>query len=56
MIMCDYCGEWYHLECIGVSEEQAIHLKQYRCNACLSQGRASLMYDPGNLSIELVLC
>ena len=34
MISCDYCPEWYHYKCIGMTESRARALKEYKCEAC----------------------
>ena len=45
--MCDYCGEWFHMDCVGISDEQVMNYKHYKCNTCLSTGKMSRLYDPG---------
>ncbi len=34
MLLCEGCDEWYHLDCIGVSEEAAQELPDWRCGYC----------------------
>ncbi|SPP78141.1 CXXC-type zinc finger protein 1 [Drosophila guanche] len=34
MIGCDGCEEWYHGDCIGITEKEAKHIKQYFCCRC----------------------
>nr|XP_029721338.1 CXXC-type zinc finger protein 1-like isoform X2 [Aedes albopictus] len=34
MIGCDACEEWYHGDCINVTEKEAKHIKQYYCQRC----------------------
>ncbi|XP_037026766.1 CXXC-type zinc finger protein 1-like [Bradysia coprophila] len=34
MIGCDGCEEWYHGDCIFVSEKEAKHIKHYYCQRC----------------------
>lgn len=34
MIGCDFCPEWYHGKCVGVSRKQAAGIKRYSCPKC----------------------
>lgn len=34
MIGCDACEEWYHGDCINITEREAKHIKQYFCDRC----------------------
>ena len=34
MIGCDECDEWYHLQCVGLSQAQADKLERYLCIRC----------------------
>lgn len=34
MICCDACEEWYHGDCINVTEKEAKHIKHYFCQRC----------------------
>lgn len=34
MICCDACEEWYHGDCINITEKEAKHIKQYFCISC----------------------
>lgn len=31
---CDGCEEWYHGDCINISEKEAKHIKHYYCQRC----------------------
>jgi len=35
MIQCDLCNEWYHIECIGKTEEEIQFLDEFCCSFCL---------------------
>ena len=41
MIFCDECEDWFHLECVNVTEEQAENMKannlKYFCPPCLKK-------------------
>ncbi|KAK3103295.1 hypothetical protein FSP39_018289, partial [Pinctada imbricata] len=37
MIGCDNCEEWYHGDCIGVTQRDAKIIKQFFCQACRAQ-------------------
>lgn len=34
MIACDKCNEWFHGECIGISEKQGEFIHLYFCDNC----------------------
>lgn len=34
MLLCDGCDEWYHFDCIGVSEQEARELEGWPCGYC----------------------
>ena len=36
MVFCGGCSQWYHLDCVGLSEEQARAAVDWRCGYCLS--------------------
>ena len=40
MICCDQCGEWFHLNCIGVTDDEAAKKDDtpYICNKRTQQG------------------
>ena len=34
MIGCEHCDEWYHGDCVNVTEKDAEHIKRYYCKEC----------------------
>merc|ERR1712083_1124710 len=34
MIGCDHCEEWYHGDCINVTEKEAKYIKKFYCKEC----------------------
>lgn len=37
MIMCDKCNEWFHGECVKITQSEAKKMKEYFCLMCRSQ-------------------
>ncbi|XP_065313453.1 CXXC-type zinc finger protein 1-like isoform X2 [Gordionus sp. m RMFG-2023] len=35
MICCDKCNEWYHGDCINITQSEANEIEQFYCRACL---------------------
>ena len=35
MIQCSDCNEWFHGECVGVTEKDADQTEDYFCSTCL---------------------
>ena len=40
MICCEYCDEWFHLECISLTRTQAKRLGVYQCQECQGEDEA----------------
>lgn len=42
MICCDQCGEWFHVNCIGITEADAVQMDEndtpYICNEGKQKG------------------
>mmetsp|Transcript_33728 Transcript_33728/g.54313 ORF Transcript_33728/g.54313 Transcript_33728/m.54313 type:complete len:97 (+) Transcript_33728:624-914(+) len=34
MIACDVCNDWFHGECIGITEEKGESMESFVCNLC----------------------
>ena len=45
MIMCDYCGEFYHTKCIGIKEGDVHKIGSYKCNNCHEKGYQEILYQ-----------
>jgi len=52
MIGCDQCDKWYHYECVGIREQEAVNMGEYICDECQFKMHA----DEGNFdNIDLSL-
>jgi len=38
MIACDSCNEWFHGECVGITEQEAEEHEEYVCPGCIDRG------------------
>ena len=47
MIACDYCNQWFHGRCVGISAAQGKKLKSYKCPLCVSSDAA-----PADFSVD----
>jgi hypothetical protein len=34
MVQCDYCKDWFHPECVGISPDEAENIPVYTCQEC----------------------
>ncbi|KAL0237762.1 hypothetical protein GEMRC1_012236 [Eukaryota sp. GEM-RC1] len=37
MVCCDVCDEWFHIECVGLSEDDANKADEWECKMCLKK-------------------
>eukprot|EP01047_Picozoa_sp_COSAG01_P016172 COSAG01_NODE_822_length_13306_cov_4.866132_13_plen_1123_part_00 len=35
-LQCEFCAEWFHFECLGVTEEEVEAIEQFKCPRCTS--------------------
>ena len=40
MIQCEVCSEWYHFDCVGLSEKSVETMDSYRCSSCAAKRKA----------------
>lgn len=53
MLVCNYCSVWYHCDCVGLSEDEAKMIPDYKCNDCVKCGRDELII-PGITKIIII--
>ena len=46
MVMCNYCGNFFHPECVGISKDDAVILDKYKCHSCIDCNKCEL-YEEG---------
>jgi hypothetical protein len=37
MVLCDTCDEWFHLNCVGLTEQSACEEANWKCGYCRSE-------------------
>src|SRR5689334_17396378 len=42
MIACDSCNEWFHGECIGITQEMASRMTKYWCKECRDEKQGNI--------------
>ena len=55
MIMCDYCADFFHPECVDISKEQALSCATYKCPSCVDAMKDELLYDEGETLVNTLL-
>ena len=53
MILCDYCIEYYHPHCVGITVEQAQLFDSYKCPTCIEQNIDEPIYE-GAITLKLI--
>ena len=46
MVQCNYCADWFHYDCVGLSQDEAEKMPMYKCDVCTDNGR-NVMIIPG---------
>ncbi len=57
MLMCNYCGEWYHEDCIGVDITSYEKNTEYKCPYC-NQDTGSInesIYDESMFAVIIYI-
>ena len=47
MLMCHYCAEFVHRNCVELTKDQAIFLDQYKCSLCINLSKSEVLYEEG---------
>ena len=55
MIMCDYCADFFHPECVDISKKQALSCATYKCPFCVEAMNDELLYDEGETLVNILL-
>ena len=45
MLMCDFCAQFYHPGCVGLTVTESEILQRYKCPKCIDDGNDELLYD-----------
>jgi len=45
MVMCDYCLDWFHPECVGLAWEDIEVMDRYKCPRCIKKHKNVPMHD-----------
>lgn len=44
MVQCEKCKDWYHDECIGLTEAEISNIEQYYCSLCSDDSTLRTIY------------
>ena len=47
MILCDYCGGFYHYDCMNINKELVRKTDLYKCSECVQKDVNDPMYHEG---------
>eukprot|EP00039_Didymoeca_costata_P018008 m.331728 g.331728 ORF g.331728 m.331728 type:complete len:1565 (+) comp16789_c0_seq1:290-4984(+) len=48
MILCDECNDWFHLECLGLTDAEINESEEYYCPSCQEARNAKAKPNPAN--------
>ena len=54
MVMCNFCGEWFHGPCVGITVNELQSIKQssvYKCRFCHDNSVNEQVYDEGKCHV-----
>ncbi|GAA6001360.1 hypothetical protein JCM10207_006625 [Rhodosporidiobolus poonsookiae] len=44
MIQCEHCSNWFHFNCVGLTDESAARIEAYSCEMCEQMGMGSTRF------------
>lgn len=51
--MCDYCCEWYHIDCLSIDATVVASIEEYKCQNCIDRNNNEAIYEEGK---KLKMC
>eukprot|EP00940_MAST-03C_sp_MAST-3C-sp2_P000212 g212.t1 len=43
-LMCDFCEDWFHGDCVGVQMEDAPYIEKFACVSCIMKGKGETSF------------